>query len=377
MEPPQPPRSLIVLPNRGTAETILLIPALEMLIRTMPYAQVSIAATNYEQEEALQLSTISAPICTLNGWTWWHDFGWLRKPCKTLRSIRHNWRVMREFDHVVFLEAERLAPKAWIRIASWVRARVLVHSIEEGYLTMNRCAYYQRAVAKLLNVNAAPPGHVPSLSPSAEDQKFAEAFFQRSVPARQPVIYVNPFVPHGSENRRWPIDRYAALAAALVRRGGYLLLHNPNGADVRLAAQITDRLFAHVQILPPLKLGQTGALLARCALYIGNDTAFVHVALGVATPTLTIFGPTSDEIFAGYNPLQRVIKNLSACPVAEGSSARACPGCKRFETSLAWDKREDQLPYPCLNPITPSAVLSLAEEMLSWKSNTRGRTDRF
>jgi ADP-heptose:LPS heptosyltransferase len=45
-------------------------------------------------------------------------------------------------------------------------------------------------------------------------------------------------------------------------------------------------------VAPPTGWQELGALLARCALLVANDSGPKHVAVALGTPTVTIFGPT-------------------------------------------------------------------------------------
>ena len=47
---------------------------------------------------------------------------------------------------------------------------------------------------------------------------------------------------------------------------------------------------------------EAGACLARCALFIGNDSGLMHVAAAVGTPTLGLFGPSRPEHYRPWGP---------------------------------------------------------------------------
>lgn len=44
------------------------------------------------------------------------------------------------------------------------------------------------------------------------------------------------------------------------------------------------------------------ACIARCALYLGNDSGLSHVAAALGVPTLAIFGPTDPRQYAPFGP---------------------------------------------------------------------------
>jgi heptosyltransferase-2 len=102
-------------------------------------------------------------------------------------------------------------------------------------------------------------------------------------------------IPGGNkEAKRWPAERFAAVADALAERHGLAIAasgspgERPIVAALRAAARrpIVDLIERGIE-LPALK-----AIAAAARVVIGNDTGPRHVALALGTPTVTLFGPT-------------------------------------------------------------------------------------
>jgi ADP-heptose:LPS heptosyltransferase len=108
--------------------------------------------------------------------------------------------------------------------------------------------------------------------------------------------------------KSWPIERYAALAAAWHTRtgGGTLALTGPEegdlahdflkAADDALTAALPDaagraRARASIACERGLPLRSLAAVLARCSAFAGNDSGPKHIAVAAGTPTVTLFGP--------------------------------------------------------------------------------------
>ena len=113
----------------------------------------------------------------------------------------------------------------------------------------------------------------------------------------------------------WPITRYVAL----TRR---LLAENPAARVVVLAAP-TERSqvqAAFTPLTPPeleritmpeTTVGQMMALISRASLLVCNDSAPLHLAVGLGTPTVSLFGPTDPLRVGPYpinSPLHRVLQ---------------------------------------------------------------------
>jgi ADP-heptose:LPS heptosyltransferase len=99
-------------------------------------------------------------------------------------------------------------------------------------------------------------------------------------------------VPGGSPHRpakRWPVDRYASLAALL----------RAEGMDVGVIGGETERPLAEAIAVAKDLTGRTSllaiaALGARAALAIGNDTGPTHMIAATGAPTLVLFSCASD-----------------------------------------------------------------------------------
>ena len=110
-------------------------------------------------------------------------------------------------------------------------------------------------------------------------------------------------VSAGNPFRRWPADRFAALAAALT--AGPHALHvvitsGPSDADA--AAAVTDaarRLSGatadRVVRAGEFDLTELAALVGLARLYVGGDSGPLHVAGTTRTPVVALFGPTLPE----------------------------------------------------------------------------------
>jgi len=50
-----------------------------------------------------------------------------------------------------------------------------------------------------------------------------------------------------------------------------------------------------------LTWGETGTVLEKCDLCLGNDTGATHLAVAVGTPVVAIFGPSDPRIYGPYD----------------------------------------------------------------------------
>ena len=97
-----------------------------------------------------------------------------------------------------------------------------------------------------------------------------------------------------SEARRWPLDRWIRVVRAL-RADGHDVVLTGTADEARLTATIVRRCaLPHAcDLAGTLALRDLSELVARARLVLSSDTGVAHLAAAHATPSLTLFGPTS------------------------------------------------------------------------------------
>jgi ADP-heptose:LPS heptosyltransferase len=104
--------------------------------------------------------------------------------------------------------------------------------------------------------------------------------------------------------KTWPAEAFATLAARLTAADGPLpgaTLLLVGGEAERTAASPVQAAFPAHRILDALGLDvpATAALLEGAHLFVGNDSAMMHLAAATGARTVGLFGPTQD---AHYGP---------------------------------------------------------------------------
>lgn len=116
-----------------------------------------------------------------------------------------------------------------------------------------------------------------------------------AVPSAAPgaaVVHVGAF--YGS--RQWPVDRFAAVARALVARGHRVVFSGSAAERDRALAVATAGGFDEEAVLAG-RIGLDGfaALIAGAALVVTADTGAAHLASAYRIPSVVIFGPAPPE----------------------------------------------------------------------------------
>ncbi|MHB8839098.1 MAG: glycosyltransferase family 9 protein, partial [Gemmatimonadaceae bacterium] len=169
---------------------------------------------------------------------------------------------------------------------------------------------------------AAPASEIirPHLYPSAEDRTAVDALLAE-LPGRGPLVAVAPGSIWGT--KRWP--HVAALVSLLDEARVVVLGSAEDGVLAEtIAAAAPGRV---LDATGRLSLLASAEMIGRCAVLVANDSAPTHLASGVGTPTLTIFGPTVPAF--GFGPLAPRSEALGvetlACRPCHPHGPRECP----------------------------------------------------
>lgn len=143
----------------------------------------------------------------------------------------------------------------------------------------------------------------PLLPVDCEAEQWCDALVAES--GNQPVALIAPGAGWGA--KRWPVERYAAVATGLHRRGLRVLINaGPGEEPLAEAIQSSSNRAA-----TPVKtsLSQLIALTRRIALCVAGDTGPLHLACALGKPVVGIYGPTDPSRNGPYGTRSVVLRS--------------------------------------------------------------------
>lgn len=153
--------------------------------------------------------------------------------------------------------------------------------------------------------------------------------------------------------KRWPVEYFAQLVRELISGLGLQVVIIGGAEDQEIAQGLQERVNV-ISAVGRLSLMETGVLLQKCQLMIGNDSGPLHLAAALDVKTIGLFGPTSPWQFYPYSgPRHRCIYKQYSCSP-----------CYRFGGSLLQYLPRCSRPY-CMEAISVTEVFQMVREMLS------------
>ena len=278
----------------------------------------------------------------------------------TWRQQWQLWRQLRQqrFDLVIDLLGNPRS--AVLARLSGARHRLAFARFPRSLLYTMLVSHHQPApeytVAKRLRLLEPLGIHATNLTPmlpyTPDDQEAAARFLHtQAITPQDLLICIDP--THHVPTRQWPGAYFSRLADLLSTRLGarVVLLWGPGeAAQVQAIAAAAQRRPA---LIPAWELQPLAALLAQADLFIGCNSAPLHIAVSQGIPTLTIMGAT---LGAGWLPPMPQHREIFL--------GLPCQPCERNHCAPPLD-------IACLRTLTPEAVFHAVQACAPWVPKLR------
>lgn len=189
--------------------------------------------------------------------------------------------------------------------------------------------YRNYALVKKAGVKQ-PLTESPRFFLDSEERIFAQKYMEHHhiIPSDL-IIGIHPGGGLWRKARRWPKENFIELINRLIRELGLKILVFGGPDEQSLLDEIRETQPGVVVSNGPLTLGEFGALIEQCHLFLCNDGGPLNLAAAMGTPTIALFGPTDYRVAAPIGKQHLVIrKNLPCSPCIDlyNPHSDACQG---------------------------------------------------
>ncbi len=352
------PRRILCIKLKHIGDVLLMTPAVRALREAWPESRIG-ALVPRMTEEVLAGNPDLAEILTFE-----RDAG-----------IGGNWRTvqaLRRFAPDLVLEmgqGDREAVLGWLsaarqrvgyepgRSGSWRRALLTHvvpwngarHIVETNLDLVRACGIPAKASRPVLVVQAPMRARMSARLAS------------EGLRADEPMVVVHPVSRWLF--KAWPESNCVAVIARLLRhaRVAVALTSGPAPAEV----EATHRILTRVQqvrgggrilnLIGQTSLLELAAVLERAALFLGVDSAPMHMAAALGVSVVALFGPSGEVSWGPWGEGHAVVTSPYLCrPCGQDG----CLGSKRSD---------------CLEAISPQRVWEAAEPLLNRALTAPGR----
>jgi heptosyltransferase-1 len=234
---------------------------------------------------------------------------WARSPFKseTLRDIRRVRRELRALEYDVAVDFQGAVRSAMV--ARWARTGRVVgeerpREFAAKWLFNEKVATHGvHVIEQSLEVAGAIGGEKLAMTmPLLPRDPVAEA---NAAELKQPFVLLSPGAGWGA--KRWPADRYGAVARRMAE-AGFGVVINSGPAEEYLAREIVESSGGAARIISP-ELPDLIAATRRASLAIAGDTGPLHLACALGKPVVGIYGPTDPARNGPFHCANRVLRH--------------------------------------------------------------------
>jgi len=349
-------RRVLVIKLRHHGDVLLSSPVFSVLKAYAPQADID-ALVYAETAEMLSLHPAIAQLHVIDRrWKQRGPFGHLAAEWRLAQALRarHYDLVVHLTDHPRGAWISRLCGPRWAVVRKsggrggwWNNAfshvyagprHSLRHTVELNLDALRRLGIHPELGERRL-----------SLVPGADAERRVAALLGPFGLDHSPFIHLHPASRWFF--KCWSVDAMASLVERLQTEGHVVVLSAaPDATEIAMIDAIQARLATPaVSLAGQLSLKELAALSARARLFIGVDSAPMHIAAAVGTPIVALFGPSGDKEWGPWGVPSRVVS----------SSAHPCRPCGL--DGCAGSKVSDCLASLPLEPVWQAVQELLAE----------------
>lgn len=313
-------RRVLVIKLRHHGDVLLASPVFSVLKNHAPHLEID--ALVYQ--ETAEMLTLHPAICQVHG----IDRGW--KKLGLWAQLRAEWQLLsrlqqRGYDLIVHLTehprgawlkrmtAARFGVAPLIRDRGRLWSRSFTHLYALPRNTPRHAVELNLDALRRIGVYPGEDERSLTLVPGAEAEARVEALLKEHALAAGEFIHLHPA-------SRWRFKCWdTARTAELINR-----LHDAGQAIVITAAPDSDELDMIEQIKSQVRrpvadlsgkltLKQLAGLTARARLFIGVDSAPMHIAAAMQTPVVALFGPSGEFEWGPWRVPHRIITANFSC----------------------------------------------------------------
>lgn len=328
-------RSILLIQLGDIGDVVLSTPCIRALRKNYPQAKIVVVVWGKAAELLEDCPWLDHVIAvTKQSRSLWEEFLFQRNFFRKLRSFHFDLAIdLRTGTRGAIMAFLSGAPQ---RIGFYAddgklwRNRIFTSLVKRDYTPDLHVADYLLCLLEAFGVTTEQ--RIPELVVAVDKQEKIRVLLEEAaVSLDKKIVAVQPFSLW--QYKEWGKEKYIALIQWLVAEYGVAVLVTGSAAEKDRAEEIVRSCGAGCyNFAGKTSIAMYAALLQKCQFFIGVDSAGLHIAAAVGTPTVGIFGPSSSVSWAPVGRHHLIVqKNLPCVPCRQ-------KGCNNSEKSSCLDE---------------------------------------
>ncbi len=316
-------KQILIRATNWVGDAVITLPALESVRKTFPDSRLTVLARPWVQAVYENHPAVDRVIPYPKGRNPGERLFQFHKVIKEVRSQSYDLALL--FQNA--FEAALLTYLAGIKYRAGFntdgRGFLLTHAVRRNaeILKQHQVEYYLYILRSL-------GWEVESKDPllyiaDRDTETVREQLASRDIQYHDFILCISPGAMYGPA-KRWPPDRFAAVADRAVAQWGakVVIIGSTGEKEICEAVRRTMR-YPGLNLAGQTNLGEVMALIALCRFFVTNDSGLMHVAAALNRPMVAVFGSTDPIATGPRSPKARLVRHELDC------SPCFKPRCKR------------------------------------------------
>lgn len=307
-------REILIIRTAYIGDVIMTLPILKPLKELYPDARITFLTTS-KAKEVLENNPYIDEILAYNAF-WFYP----KRNGKVLKDYYEFLKVLRARHYDMVIEARAdIRDILLIAYLSKNRYRVSYRVGGGGYLLTHVVPFkeikhrvdYHLDIVKFLGCEVNEIEWGIYLTPE-ERNAGRSILFHEGVVDSDLVVGIHPGGRKGL--KCWSARKYAEVSDWIISKYNAKVIFTGSGEEIKLIEDIMGKMSAKaVSLAGKTDLRILASLLERFNLFICNDSAPLHIASAIKTPTVAIFGPSKSNETGPYGNIHRVVEKDFPC----------------------------------------------------------------
>jgi heptosyltransferase-3 len=328
-------RSILLIQLGDIGDVVLSFPAVRALRENFPRANI-VAAVREKAKELIKDCRWATDVISINEEkrTWIEELKYQKRFLSRLRGFRFDLTIdIKPGDRgaiIALLSGARQKICVYANDGKLWRNRVFTHlSIDEPKPGRHMAEYYLGLLESYnIQTDHIWPEHDV---PDNRYKKSKTLLKNEGVPLDKQIIAVQPFSLW--KYKEWGANKYIQLINWLISEYDVCIIITGSFEERERAGEIIKKCRRNTfNLAGQTSIGTLAGVFKMCRVFIGVDSAGVHIAAAVGLPTVCIFGPSSYIDWAPRGPQHYVVHKDLPCVPCQNK------GCQGSEISRCLEK---------------------------------------
>jgi len=309
--PYKTPNTILIIKLSAMGDLLCLMPSIRALSNSFPDSRVDLLTTSRSQPAIFMAIPYLRRILLMPS-----------SPIGGLVFVLRNFATLRNYDLIIdydqsyrISELMALLGRGSAGFSTHRKGRRFSVRVEYGAATNEKvnffslsegtCKHYQKTIAPL---DPILPELLDGFCASTELLEYT----RDNIRLDAPTVIIYPGSSSNAKFRRWPITDYLSLAEELTRHDVKIIFAGgPDEIPIKTHLATYD---CFVDWIDKWTLLEWGWLFNNSnALFVGSDGGLFHLADLLGTPSISIFGPSSETKWGSLNPLSASVATPLSC----------------------------------------------------------------